>query len=1214
MSSSLPQPVGPLPLRSGSHAIEVASQLEAAVEHGLRIENELALKVLRDRIAAAEADRSHVRGEIEQLHLEHASQSQARAVQLEEIRQQAAERERQLSAQISHLHAVHAEAASRLDHFQRLDSGFAAAVARKLRSARHRLAPPGSRRDRVAGITARGLRSLWRNGPIETVRRGAGKAWRKLRPITSAAPVAPAIAQATPVIVTERAPEPPRPSAPKFIPPIDPTYLEWIKNNEPGEAELKEQVLLSKQFPLQPLISVLTPVYNTPPDMLELTIRSLLAQTYENWELVLADGGSTRAATRETLLKFGRSDGRVRVLFLEENGGISRNSNHALSIARGEYVALLDHDDTIAPFAMYEIVRQINADPKTDFIYSDKDMQSEDGQHRFWPYFKPAWSPELLLTVNYLTHFCIARTSIARAIGGFDPSTDGSQDWDIFLRIVERTENIAHIPKILYHWRLWSNSVASGIAAKPYCLDTQVTAVSRHFERTGAAMKPAQNIQMLMLEPRRSLTTRQRVSIIVSSTGSSCSAGAWIEWLAANDCGHDIELVFAHRGPIPATLRDYFDSLDPEGDVRAVYDQFATRPAIQNQAASAASGTYLVFLEDGLLPCDPSAIENLILWFERTGVEGAGGVVVLPDETIAHGPILLATPQAATSTFVGAREQDATANGQFRWCRNVSAVGSACLAARREYFLARGGFSPDYAHSGGDVQFCLESTAATKARFVFTAAARFRTCSQQPLFSLVGQDRQRIHEIVQRTVGDFDPMLSRFMNSVTGGRPQIESNGRHAYIPPATDPETLSTEKILSRKSPAGTTATPAFLNTQALVNKWSASPRQIEASRRLVDAFPSRIRIRSVNWFLPGNFSTAFFGGIHTILRLAQHLHLQHGVENRFCFITAETTSRARDRIVAAFPGLASSQFLNACEEGDIMDLPASDAAVATFWTTAYQVLKFNRTKRKFHMLQDFEPLFYEAGSTSGLVEASYRFGFHGLCNTVSLQKAYEEEFGGTATHFVPAVDTQFFAPPSTERCSDEPHRVLFYARPGVIRNGFELGLAALKTLKQRMGDDVQILAAGEEWAPADFGLDGIVHNLGLLSIEETAALYRDCDLGVSLMFTRHPSYLPFELMASGCPVLTNINPATSWLFKDEANCFLSEASAECLSNRMEQALNNRDLRRSVAKAALEQVQQFHGDWAAELEHLFQFMCDTSVRRSVTGEVHSALAQRHAA
>jgi glycosyltransferase involved in cell wall biosynthesis len=267
------------------------------------------------------------------------------------------------------------------------------------------------------------------------------------------------------------------------------------------------------------------------------------------------------------------------------------------------------------------------------------------------------------------------------------------------------------------------------------------------------------------------------------------------------------------------------------------------------------------------------------------------------------------------------------------------------------------------------------------------------------------------------------------------------------------------------------------------------------------------------------------------------------------------------------------------------------TEAGVATLWNTAYWLLKLPGAKRKFYFLQDFEPLFYPAGSTSAQAEATYRFGFFGIANTVGIQSIYESEYGGIAEHFDPCVDTAVFYPSVSPPVATP--QVFFYGRPDHPRNAFELASAAVRRIKEQCGKRVRIVSAGSEWSPEDYGLGGIVENFGLLSIGQTAEMYRSSTVGLLLMFTRHPSYIPFELMACGCAVVTNQNQATRWFFEDKVNCVVAAPSATCLSQAVVELLNDDKRRGGIVAAAQTRIKERHSDWEAQIEKIYHFMCD---------------------
>jgi glycosyltransferase involved in cell wall biosynthesis len=254
-------------------------------------------------------------------------------------------------------------------------------------------------------------------------------------------------------------------------------------------------------------------------------------------------------------------------------------------------------------------------------------------------------------------------------------------------------------------------------------------------------------------------------------------------------------------------------------------------------------------------------------------------------------------------------------------------------------------------------------------------------------------------------------------------------------------------------------------------------------------------------------------------------------------------------------------------------------DAAIATLWITAQTVLRLKNVHRKFHFLQDWEPLFYPAGTLSAMVEATYRFGFHAVANTRPLADSYKA-YGGTAGHFLPSVDTSIFNDRRPPVAEDAPVVIFCYARPGHPRNSFEVLMAAFKDLKAKYGDRVDLVTAGSNWDPAEYGLVGVIRHLGLLAYPETGALYRAVDIGVVAMATRHPSYLPFELMSCGALVVTNRNPYTSWLLEDGRNCVLFEAVRSDIVDVLSRVIDDAPLRRRLAAAGTERVAKEHSDW----------------------------------
>jgi hypothetical protein len=365
-----------------------------------------------------------------------------------------------------------------------------------------------------------------------------------------------------------------------------------------------------------------------------------------------------------------------------------------------------------------------------------------------------------------------------------------------------------------------------------------------------------------------------------------------------------------------------------------------------------------------------------------------------------------------------------------------------------------------------------------------------------------------------------------------------------------------------------------------------------LAANAEVLDGYAraDSVEIRSIQWFVPW-VPTVFLGGVYTILRFAAQLRREHGVESRFCIydVKESRAGRMRGDLRSAFPELSDAEvtFRRPPGEGDpFSHLSDCDAAIATFWTSAYPVLRFRKTRAKFFFVQDFEPYFYPASSASALAEETYRFGFPGIVNTPGLAAAYEA-YGNAVTSFVPAVDLNRYHPPRVPK-PDEPVRVFFYARPSNPRNAFGLGLASLAELKERYGDRVEIMCAGESWNPGQFGYADKVSNVGRLrNLEEVASLYRTCHIGLVLMVTKHPSYQPLEFMASGVACVSNANPDTAWFLEDGRNCLLARPVPEAIAERLGVLVDDAALRERLVTAGLQKAREIR--WEDQIERVWR-------------------------
>ncbi|WP_127534584.1 glycosyltransferase family 1 protein [Paenibacillus kobensis] len=344
--------------------------------------------------------------------------------------------------------------------------------------------------------------------------------------------------------------------------------------------------------------------------------------------------------------------------------------------------------------------------------------------------------------------------------------------------------------------------------------------------------------------------------------------------------------------------------------------------------------------------------------------------------------------------------------------------------------------------------------------------------------------------------------------------------------------------------------------------------------NRKVIETDGAAAPYKTALWIIP-QFLYPYYGGIHTIFRFADFLTRNYGIRNTFAVQGVLELTNQPSMIAEAFPLLADSDFYHFTNENfNLSHIPDHDLGFCTAWQTAYPLLKFNRVKKKFYFMQDFEPYFYPAGSISGLAEATYRFGFTAICNTVALKTSYEA-YGGKAVHFTPSLDRNVFYYKSEPKPFDGVYKVLFYGRPFGIRNCFEVAVQALILLKHCLGQRVEIISAGGGWDVKDYGLEHVMYNVATLPYEETGEMFRFCDVGLTMMMTRHTSYIPIQLMACGCLVVTNKSEWKDWLLRDDENCMLCEPAPTHIAQKLLDALLNKPKRERLVAAALETAAQ---------------------------------------
>jgi GT2 family glycosyltransferase len=486
-------------------------------------------------------------------------------------------------------------------------------------------------------------------------------------------------------------------------------YESWIECHEPKlvlEARLRAQSLSQK-----PRISIITPTYNAPLPYLKQAIESVRAQAYDNWELCLCDDGSTDPQVRQLLRQVAKEDKRIRVRILKTNHGISGASNEALRLATGDFVGFLDHDDELAPFALYEVAKLLNEHPDADLIYSDEDKCTPEG-NRYDPFFKPDWSPDLMRTSNYLCHFTVVRTALVRDVGGFRRGYEGSQDYDLFLRVIERTERIHHIPKVLYHWRAIPSSTASSPAAKMNAHEAARRALEEHLKRTKQDAKVLPGNTVGRWRIRYARKGRPRVSIIIPTGGRMDILEQCLTGVVERTTYRNFSIIIVDNSK-DDRVQELLRRLD--GKLPGMrYLDHRNRPfnfsLMNNHAAKVADSPLLLFLNDDAVPLNPDWLDAMIEHAQRPEVGAVGAKLLFPDGTIQHAGVVFGVFENTGHAFkyLPGDERIPIYFDFPNVVRNCSAVTAACMMMRREVFWEVGGFDEVHlAVAFQDVDLCL---------------------------------------------------------------------------------------------------------------------------------------------------------------------------------------------------------------------------------------------------------------------------------------------------------------------------------------------------------------------------------------------------------------------------------------------------------------------------------------------------------------------------
>ena len=528
----------------------------------------------------------------------------------------------------------------------------------------------------------------------------------------------------------------------------DGDYARWIQCYDRLEREdvrrIREQIA---DFHYSPLISILLPVYNSNLRWLRRAILSVQKQLYPHWELCIVDDASTDRKVWPLLQRYARRDRRIKVARRPKNGHISAASNDALRLATGDFVALLDHDDELAPTALYFLGLALNKNPGLQLIYSDEDKIDAQNR-RFEPYFKSDWNPELFLAQNFISHLCVYRTDLIRRVGAFRIGFEGSQDYDLALRCIEQVQpkEIEHLPWVLYHWRAGDQSTASDATAKPYAQEAARRAVLEHLQRRGLAgdVVPSHGVY---LQTKYALTAEQpMVSIVIPTRDQVSRLQKCLDSIFHKTDYSRYEVIVLDNESYDAETLEFLATLKKRERVRVDRVEGAFNYSrLNNRGVELARGSFVLLLNNDVEVINDSWLIEMVSRALRPEVAMVGARLWYPNGTIQHAGVILGAGGIAGHAYVGLRRNDPGYFARAHLPQDLSAVTAACALVKRDVYLQLGGFDENLAVTFNDIDFCLRLREAGY-RIVWT-----------PHAELIH------HESISRGFDDSGPKQMRFL-------------------------------------------------------------------------------------------------------------------------------------------------------------------------------------------------------------------------------------------------------------------------------------------------------------------------------------------------------------------------------------------------------------------------------------------------------------------
>ena len=483
-------------------------------------------------------------------------------------------------------------------------------------------------------------------------------------------------------------------------------YGPWYEQYVPTEEELEKQ--RKTKWNSGPKISIAVPAYKTPEVFLRQLIQSLQDQTYENWELCIANASPQDASMEYVLKSCSAMDSRIVWKKLKENRGISENTNEAFAMATGDYVGLLDHDDLLAPNALYEVAKALEKEPETEVIYTDEDKVRGERLEHFQPHLKPDFNEDLLRSNNYICHFFVVKRDLLKKVGGMRKEFDGAQDYDFIFRCTEAAKKIYHIPEILYHWRTHEASTADNPQSKLYAFEAGRRAIEGNLKRRGLQGKVSHTKDYGFYRVKYAVQGEPLVSIIIPNKDAKEDLEKCIRSIKEKSTYKNYEILIVENNSETEDIFSYYKEISEDPAVRLLkWKREFNYSAINNFAAKKAKGDYLLFLNNDTEVITQDWIEELLGICQRPGTAVAGARLYYGDKTIQHAGTVIGIGGIAGHMFVNLPQGRTGYMHKAALIQDLSAVTAACMMVKRSVFQEVQGFEEQLAVAFNDVDFCL---------------------------------------------------------------------------------------------------------------------------------------------------------------------------------------------------------------------------------------------------------------------------------------------------------------------------------------------------------------------------------------------------------------------------------------------------------------------------------------------------------------------------